>query len=159
MAIASWLTPAAKSGTGNKTVGLTASKNTAESRTTVVTVTAGGITKTINCTQTEADKFTIKISALTTNSSGTTITNVGDCSIGSSATGGVKEETYYRDTQVILTAKAAPTGYDFVGWYEGSNLVSTSLSFAVTLTANRTLVAKYKIKSYTVNATSEVTFP
>ena len=155
MAIASWLTPAAKSGTGNKTVGLTASKNTAESRTTVVTVTAGGITKTINCTQTEADKFTIKISALTTNSSGITITNVGDCSIGASATGGVKEGTYYRDTSVTLTAKAAPTGYDFVGWYEGSNLVSTSLSFAVTLTANRTLVAKYKIKSYTVNATSE----
>lgn len=155
MAIASWLTPAAKSGTGNKTVGLTASKNTGASRTTIVTVSVSGITKTINCTQTEADKFTIKISALTTNSSGTTITNVGDCSIGSSATGGVKEGTYYRDTQVTLTAKAAPTGYDFVGWYEGSNLVSTSLSFAVTLTANRTLVAKYKIKSYTVNATSE----
>lgn len=157
MAIASWLTPAAKSGTGNKTVGLTASKNTGASRTTIVTVSVSGITKTINCTQTEADKFTIKISALTTNSSGTTITNVGDCSIGASATGGVKEGTYYRDTSVTLTAKAAPTGYDFVGWYEGSNLVSTSLSFAVTLTANRTLVAKYKIKSYTVNATSEDT--
>lgn len=155
MAIASWLTPAAKSGTGNKTVGLTASKNTGASRTTIVTVSVSGIMKTINCTQTEADKFTIKISALTTNSSGTTITNVGDCSIGSSATGGVKEGIYYRDTSVTLTAKAAPTGYDFVGWYEGSNLVSTSLSFAVTLTANRTLVAKYKIKSYTVNATSE----
>lgn len=155
MAIASWLTPAANSGTGNKTVGLTASKNTGASRTTIVTVSVSGITKTINCTQTEADKFTIKISALTTNSSGTTITNVGDCSIGASATGGVKEGTYYRDTSVTLTAKAAPTGYDFVGWYEGSNLVSTSLSFAVTLTANRTLVAKYKIKSYTVNATSE----
>lgn len=155
MAIASWLTPTAKSGTGNKTVGLTASKNTGASRTTIVTVSVSGITKTINCTQTEADKFTIKISALTTNSSGTTITNVGDCSIGASAAGGVKEETYYRDTQVTLTAKAAPTGYDFVGWYEGSNLVSTSLSFSVTLTANRTLVAKYKIKSYTVNATSE----
>ena len=157
MAIASWITPAAKSGTGNKTVGLTASKNVGASRTTIVTVSVSGITKTINCTQTEADKFTIKISALTTNSSGTTITNVGDCSIGSSATGGVKEETYYRDTSVTVTAKAAPTGYDFVGWYEGSNLVSTSLSFAVTLTANRTLVAKYKIKSYTVNATSEDT--
>lgn len=155
MAIASWLTPTAKSGTGNKTVGLTASKNTGASRTTIVTVSVSGITKTINCTQTEADKFTIKISALTTNSSGTTITNVGDCSIGASATSGVKEGTYYRDTQVTLTAKAAPTGYDFVGWYEGSNLVSTSLSFSVTLTANRTLVAKYKIKSYTVNATSE----
>lgn len=155
MAIASWLTPAAKSGTGNKTVGLTASKNTGTSRTTIVTISVSGITKTINCTQTEADKFTIKIFSSTTNSSGTTITNVGDCSIGSSATGGVKEGTYYRDTSVTLTAKAAPTGYDFVGWYEGSNLVSTSLSFAVTLTANRTLVAKYKIKSYTVNATSE----
>lgn len=155
MAIASWLTPATKSGTGNKTVGLTASKNTGASRTTIVTVSVSGITKTINCTQTEADKFTIKISSSTTNSSGTTITNVGDCSIGSSATGGIKEGTYYRDTSVTLTAKAAPTGYDFVGWYEGSNLVSTSLSFAVTLTANRTLVAKYKIKSYTVNATSE----
>ena len=155
MAIASWLTPAAKSGTGNKTVGLTASKNAGASRTTIVTVSVSGITKTINCTQTEADKFTIKISSSTTNSSGTTITNVGDCSIGSSATGGVKEGTYYRDTSVTLTAKAAPTGYDFVGWYEGSNLVSTSLSFAVTLTANRTLVAKYKIKSYIVNATSE----
>lgn len=157
MAIASWLTPAAKSGTGNKTVGLTASKNTGASRTTIVTVSVSGITKTINCTQTEADKFTIKISSSTTNSSGTTITNVGDCSIGSSATGGVKEGTYYRDTSVTLTAKAAPTGYDFVGWYEDSNLVSTSLSFTVTLTANRTLVAKYKIKSYTVNATSEDT--
>ena len=157
MAIASWLTPAAKSGTGNKTVGLTASKNIAESRTTIVTVSVSGITKTINCTQTEADKFTIKISSSTTNSSGTTITNVGDCSIGSSATGGVKEGTYYRDTSVTLTAKAAPTGYDFVGWYEGSNLVSTSLSFVVTLTSNRILVAKYKIKSYTVNATSENT--
>ena len=157
MAIASWLTPAAKSGTGNKTVGLTASKNAGASRTTIVTVSVSGITKTINCTQVEADKFTIKISALTTNSSGTTITNVGDCSIGSSATGGVKEGTYYRDTQVTLTAKAAPTGYDFVGWYEGSNLVSTSLSFAVTLTANRTLVAKYQIKSYVVNAVSDDT--
>lgn len=157
MAIASWLTPAAKSGTGNKTVDLTASKNAGASRTTIVTVSVSGITKTINCTQVEADKFTINISALTTNSSGTTITNVGDCSIGLSATDGVKEGTYYRDTSVTLTAKAAPTGYDFVGWYEGSNLVSTSLSFAVTLTANRTLVAKYKIKSYTVNATSEDT--
>ena len=157
MSIASWLTPTTKSGTGNKTVGLTASKNAGASRTTIVTVSVSGITKTINCTQVEADKFTIKISALTTNSSGITITNVGDCSIGSSATDGVKEGTYYRDTQVVLTAKAAPTGYDFVGWYEGSNLVSTSLSFSVTLTANRTLVAKYKIKSYAVNATSEDT--
>ena len=43
MAIASWLTPASKSGTGNKTVGLTASKNPGSSRTTIVTVTVSGI--------------------------------------------------------------------------------------------------------------------
>lgn len=157
MAIASWLTPASKSGTGNKTVGLTASKNPGASRTTIVTVTVSGITKTINCTQVEADKFTIKISALTTNSSGTTITNVGDCSIGSSATGGVKEGTYYRDTQVTLTAKAAPTGYNFIGWYEGSNLISSSLQVSIIMSANRTLVAKYQIKSYVVNAVSDDT--
>ena len=102
MAIASWLTLTAKSGTGNKTVGLTASKNTGASRTTIITVSVSGITKTINCTQTEADKFTIKISSSTTNSSGTTITNVGDCSIGSSATGGIKEGTYYKIKDSIV---------------------------------------------------------
>lgn len=157
MAIASWLTPASKSGTGNKTVGLTASKNTGASRTTIVTVSVSGITKTINCTQTEADKFTIKISSSTTNSSGTTITNVGDCSIGSSATGGIKEGTYYRDTSVTLTAKAAPTGYSFIGWYEGSNLISSSLQVSVTMSANRTFVARYQIKTYVVNAISDDT--
>lgn len=157
MAIASWLTSASKSGTGNKTVDLTASKNPGASRITIVTVTVSGITKTINCTQTEQDKFTLKVSSTTLNSSGTEITNIGECSIGSTSNAGVSTGTYYRDTSQTITAKAAPTGYSFVGWYEGSNLVSTSLSFAVTLTANRTLVAKYKIKSYTVNATSEDT--
>ena len=77
MAIASWLTPASKSGTGNKTVGLTASKNPGASRTTIVTVTVSGITKTVNCTQTEQDKFTLKVSSITLNSTGTEITNIG----------------------------------------------------------------------------------
>ena len=142
MAIASWLTPTAKSGTGNKTVGLIASKNTGASRTTIVTVSVSGITKTINCTQTEADKFTIKISALTTNSSGTTITNVGDCSIGASATGGVKEGTYYRDTQVTLTATAAE-GYSFGGWWKDGVKVSDDVTLSVTVDANKTYIAKF----------------
>lgn len=157
MAIASWLTPASKSGTGNKTVGLTASKNPGASRTTIVTVTVSGITKTINCTQTEQDKFTLKVSSTTLNSSGTAITNIGECSIGSTSNAGVSTGTYYRDTSQTITAKAAPTGYSFVGWYEGSNLISSSLQVSVTMSADRTLVAKYQIKSYVVNAVSDDT--
>lgn len=157
MAIASWLTPASKSGTGNKTVGLTASKNPGASRTTIVTVTASGITKTVNCTQTEQDKFTLKVSSTTLNSSGTAITNIGECSIGSTSNAGVSTGTYYRDTSQTITAKAAPTGYSFIGWYEGSNLISSSLQVSVTMSANRTLVAKYQIKSYVVNAVSDDT--
>lgn len=157
MAIASWLTPASKSGTGNKTVNLTASKNPGASRTTIVTVTVSGITKTINCTQTEQDKFTLNVSSTTLNSSGTAITNIGECSIGSTSNAGVSTGTYYRDTSQTITAKAAPTGYNFIGWYEGSNLISSSLQVSVTMSANRTLVAKYQIKSYVVNAVSDDT--
>lgn len=157
MAIASWLTPASKSGTGNKTVGLTASKNPGASRTTIVTVTVSSITKTVNCTQTEQDKFTLKVSSTTLNSSGTAITNIGECSIGSTSNAGVSTGTYYRDTSQTITAKAAPTGYSFIGWYEGSNLISSSLQVSVTMSANRTLVAKYQIKSYVVNAISDDT--
>lgn len=157
MTIASWLTPASKSGTGNKTVNLTASKNPGASRTTIVTVTVSGITKTVNCTQTEQDKFTLKVSSTTLNSAGTTITNIGECSIGSASNAGVATGTYYRDTSQTITAKAAPTGYNFVGWYEGSNLISSSLRVSVTMSANRTLVARYQIKTYVVNAVSDDT--
>jgi uncharacterized repeat protein (TIGR02543 family) len=157
MAIASWLTPASKSGTGNKTVNLTASKNPGASRTTIVTVTVSGITKTINCTQTEQDKFTLKVSSITLNSTGTEITNIGECSIGSTSSAGVSTGTYYRDTSQTITAKAAPTGYNFIGWYEGSNLISSSLQVSVTMSANRTLVARYQIKTYVVNAVSDDT--
>ena len=157
MAIASWLTPASKSGTGNKTVNLTASKNSGASRTTIVTVTVSGITKTVNCTQTEQDKFTLKVSSTTLNSAGTEITNIGECSIGSTSSAGVSTGTYYRDISQTITAKAAPTGYNFIGWYEGSNLISSSLQVSVTMSANRTLVAKYQIKSYVVNAVSDDT--
>lgn len=157
MAIASWLTLASKSGTGNKTVNLTASKNPGASRTTIVTVTVSGITKTVNCTQTEQDKFTLKVSSTTLNSAGTTITNIGECSIGSASNAGVATGTYYRGTSQTITAKAAPTGYSFVGWYEGSNLISSSLQVSVTMSTNRTLVARYQIKTYVVNAVSDDT--
>lgn len=158
MAIASWLTPASKSGTGNKTVGLTASKNPGASRTTIVTVTVSGITRTVNCIQTEQDKFTLKVSSITLNSAGTAIENIGECSIGSASNAGVATGTYYRDTLQTITAKAAPTGYNFIGWYEGSNLITaSSLKVSITMFANRIFVARYQIKTYVVNAVSDDT--
>jgi hypothetical protein len=46
----------------------------------------------------------------------------------------------------FVTATAAPnTGYSFVNWTEGANIVSTSTSYSFTLTGNRTLVANYAV--------------
>ncbi len=61
----------------------------------------------------------------------------------------LKEGTYYRDTQVTLTAKAAPTGYDFLLVGIGSNLVSTSLSFSLLLFnfANKLLLLNIRLRA------------
>lgn len=157
MAIDSWLTPSTKSGKGNTNISVTAAKNPGASRSTIVSIKTTGITRTVECIQVEADIFRLTISSKTLNSSGSVITNVGQCSIGGNAAGGVLTNTYYRDSAITVTAVAAPTGYDFLGWYEGSNLISSSLQFSVTMNANRTIEARYKIKTFVVNASSENT--
>lgn len=157
MAIDSWLTPSTKSGKGNTNISVTAAKNPGASRSTIVSIKTTGITRTVECIQVEADIFRLTISSKTLNSSGSVITNVGQCSIGGNAAGGVLTNTYYRDSADTVTAAAAPTGYDFLGWYEGSNLISSSLQFSVTMNANRTIEARYKIKTFVVNASSEST--
>lgn len=157
MAIDSWLTPSTKSGKGNTNISVTAAKNPGASRSTIVSIKTTGITRTVECIQVEADIFRLTISSKTLNSSGSVITNVGQCSIGGNAAGGVLTNTYYRDSVDTVTAAAAPTGYDFLGWYEGSNLISSSLQFSVTMNANRTIEARYKIKTFVVNASSEST--
>lgn len=51
---------------------------------------------------------------------------------------------YTAGTNVTVTA-AANAGYTFTNWTENGNIVSTSASFQFAISANRTLVANYKI--------------
>lgn len=157
MSIADWLIIDTKSGEGNKVVDVVAKKNTGEDRTTVITVSGNGFTKTVNCIQAGADRYALSVSASTYNSAGGIISNIGQCSIGDNYAGGVSSSSYFKDTQVTVSAKAAPTGYNFTGWYEGSNLVSSSLKYTFSITATRQLVAKYTIQSFVITATSENT--
>lgn len=150
MTKASWITLSVTSGTGNKEVSVTATANPGEPRETVLTIVAGNITKTVACTQDDPNKLNISVAV--------DPTTIGTkCSIGSSATAGVSSGSFYPNTNVTVTASSAPTGYDFLGWYNGSSRLSTSLSYTHTLSANVSLVAKYALKTYTISVSSENT--
>lgn len=155
MSIAEWLTLNTKSGEGSKVVDVIAEKNTGEDRTTVITITGNGFTKTVNCIQAGADKLALSVSASTYSSTGSIISNVGQCSIGDNYAAGVNSGSYFKDTQVTVSAKAAPTGFTFSGWYEGSNKISSSLKYTFVITTTRMLVAKYTIQSFVITAVSE----
>lgn len=54
-----------------------------------------------------------------------------------------------------VTVSANPSScYNFVSWTENGTVVSTSASYSFTATANRTLVANYSVKPYTVSVSS-----
>ena len=58
-------------------------------------------------------------------------------------------------TSCTVTATAS-NGYSFAGWYEGSTIVSTNASYTFTMPANnRTLVAKFSVRKYTLTRTAE----
>jgi len=57
-------------------------------------------------------------------------------------------------TSVTVTAMANE-GHTFAGWYEGANKVSDNAACTFTVTADRTLVAKFTINQYTLTYTSE----
>jgi uncharacterized repeat protein (TIGR02543 family) len=60
------------------------------------------------------------------------------------------ESVIYNGNALGCTATVT-TGYTFSGWYNGSNRVSTSLTYAPTgVTANMTLTAQATLNSYTV---------
>lgn len=150
MAKASWITLSVASGSGNKEVSVTAAANPGEPRETTLTVVAGNITKTVSCTQDDPTKLNISVAVDPT-------TIGAKCSIGSSATAGVSSGSFYPNTKITVTASSAPTGYDFLGWYSGSSRLSTSLSYTHILSSTVSLVAKYALKTYTINISSENT--
>ena len=82
-----------------------------------------------------ANTYTISVSASPTN--GGTVSGGGTCTYGQSC-----------------TVNATPaTGYSFIGWMENGNTVSNNPRYTFTVTGNRTLVANFKVETYTIDAT------
>lgn len=155
MAIPSWLSLSSKSGTGNKAINATAAVNKANSRSYVLTVTAGGITKTINCIQKAANQFTLTLTCITFDSKGNIIQNVGKVSHGTDPTAGILKKGYYPDTSVQISAANNINGYHFNRWTEDNTLLSTGNPLAVTMTKDRIIQGEYVINTYTVTAETE----
>ena len=66
--------------------------------------------------------------------------------------GGVFEEG---STQTVVAT--ANTGYTFINWTENGNEVSTDARYSFTVNGNRTLVAHFQVKTYTVTTSSNPT--
>ncbi|MEN6312746.1 MAG: InlB B-repeat-containing protein, partial [Clostridiaceae bacterium] len=66
---------------------------------------------------------------------------------GGSTVGAV---TQNYNTQVAKPGDPTRTGYTFGGWYEGDNGAGNAVSFPYTLTADKTVYAKWIINTYTV---------
>ena len=83
-----------------------------------------------------------------------TVTATSEDTTKGTVTGG---STYVGGASATLTATPA-TGYVFDGWYEGDARVSTSATYTFTVTADKTLMAKFiaesSVTTYTVTATS-----
>ena len=76
------------------------------------------------------------------------ITATANPSDGGTITGA---NTYNHFESCTLTATPA-TGYHFVNWTEGNNVISTEATYSFIVTGARTLVANFEINSYTITA-------
>ncbi len=103
--------------------------------------TSSSYTFVITATRTLVANYVINSYTLVTTASpalGGTITRTPD------------QTRYDHGSQVLLTAIPA-TGYSFVNWTEGGTVRSTSAAFQIAMTGNRTLVANFSAKTYTLN--------
>lgn len=66
-------------------------------------------------------------------------------------TGGTGSGSYEEGTEVTVKADAAKKGQKFVGWYNGTEKVSSDADYKFTVGANITLVAKYADDDWSVN--------
>lgn len=77
------------------------------------------------------------VSASSSNSAvGTASVNISTAHFGDSAT---------------FTAVIIDSNYKFIGWYEGTNQVSTDLIYTTTIEGNLSLMAQFNLKTYTIN--------
>ena len=82
--------------------------------------------------------MTYKVTATANPAEGGTVTGGGSYSAGKTAT-------------VTATPK---NGWHFIGWFDGSNKVSSDASYSFTVTGNVTLTAKFEKDSYTVTVSA-----
>ena len=88
--------------------------------------------------QSQPQNYTISVSA---NPSNGTVSGSGTYDYGQTCT---------------LTA-TPNSGYTFINWTENGIVVSTSASYTFTVNSNRTLVANFSLKSYTISASASPT--
>jgi MOSC domain-containing protein YiiM len=62
--------------------------------------------------------------------------------------------TYAHGTEASLSAVPSP-GYDFVGWIENGQVVSTEAAHSFPITSSRDLAARFDLKRYTLTYTAE----
>jgi len=105
-----------------------------------LTMPAQNVTATANYA---IKKYTITLSV--NNSNYGTVSGGGSYNCGSSAT-------------VVATPA---TGYNFLGWYEGTTRVSTNATYTFTVNGNRTLEARFGVSasSYTITIVYEAEVP
>ncbi|TYB95822.1 MAG: InlB B-repeat-containing protein [Kosmotoga sp.] len=77
---------------------------------------------------------------------------------GGEVTGG---RTYKYGDKVIVTA-TPNEGYNFIGWIEDEDIVSTNATYTFTVDSDRNLTAEFEEKTYTLNVAKEgngITYP
>jgi len=60
----------------------------------------------------------------------------------------------YNHGQTVNLVASANAGYEFVNWTENGVQVSANTTYSFTATGNRTLVANFRLKTYTITATA-----
>ncbi len=60
----------------------------------------------------------------------------------------------YNHADTVNLVATANEGYEFVNWTENGVQVSANTTYSFTATANRTLVANFRLKTYTITATA-----
>lgn len=90
---------------------------------------------------------TVKVSSYKLDGKTSSTSDEGTIASGSSSTSCEAART----ATVTYTVSSVATGYEFVGWYDGSTQKSTSTTYTYTSTEAKTITARFKKKQYTVS--------
>ena len=89
---------------------------------------------------------TVKVASKKLNGNSSTTDDSGTISSGSSSTSCAAART----ATVTYSVASVKTGYEFVGWYEGTTQKSTSTSYTYNATEAKTITARFKEKQYSL---------